>query len=46
MCMQNRKYLALRKLEEDASLFLSITPFYWEVTTHGDKFRYATHFQS
>jgi hypothetical protein len=37
--MQNGKYPALRRLEEDAALFLSITPFYWEVSTHGDKFR-------
>jgi hypothetical protein len=42
MCMRNRKYLALRRLEEDAALFLSITPFYWDVSTHGDKFRYVT----
>ncbi|KAF5329781.1 hypothetical protein D9619_009096 [Psilocybe cf. subviscida] len=39
MCMKNRKYLALKKLEENAALFLSIIPFYWQVSTHGDKYR-------
>ncbi|KAF5329782.1 hypothetical protein D9619_009097 [Psilocybe cf. subviscida] len=39
MCMKNRKYLALKRLEENAALFLSITPFYWEISTHGDKYR-------
>ena len=41
MSIKTRRYLAFKRLEEDEALFLSTTPFYWEVSGHGDKYRYT-----
>jgi hypothetical protein len=39
MYTKTRQFLAFKRLEEDAALFLSTTPFYWEVFADGEEYR-------